>query len=98
MLLFLFAQSLDVSQPLLPFPTLHSLLEEFLCPYYFSKAYKWLELFLQHAQQFRNCAVKLSHSSVVKKTLVLLKGADLKIHSYEAQLCLFFVILYFEQV
>ena len=57
---FLFAQSPDVSQPLLPFPTLHSLLEEFLCPYYFSKAYKWLELFLQHARQFPNCAVKLS--------------------------------------
>ena len=61
-LLFLFAQSLDVSQPLLPFPTLQSLLEDFLSSYLFSKAYKYLELFLQLARQLQNCAVKLSPS------------------------------------
>ena len=89
MLPFVFIQSLDVSQPLLPFPSLHSLLEDFLFYYCVSKAAKCLELFLHHAHQFCNCAVKLSLSSTVKRTLILLKGADFKLHSSEVQLSLF---------
>ena len=86
---FVFMQSPDVSQPILPFPTLHSLLEDFLTYYFYSKASKCLELFLQHARQFRNCAVKLSPSSIVKRTLSLLKGADFKLHSSEVLISLF---------
>ena len=53
---------------------LHSLLEDFLWHYYYSKAYSGLFKFLEHARQFRNSAVKLSASVIFKKSLAKLKG------------------------
>ena len=62
---------------------LHSLLEDFLWHYYYSKAYSGLFKFLEHARQFRNSAVKLSPSVIFKKSLAKLKGPGFKLDSSE---------------
>ena len=64
---------------------LHSLLEDFLSHYYYSKVYSGLFKFLGHARQFRNSAVKLTPSVIFKKSLVTLnsKGLGFKLESSE---------------
>ena len=62
---------------------LHSLLEDFLWHYYYSKAYSGLFKFLEHARQFRNSAVKLSPSVIFKKSLAKLKGPGFELDSSE---------------
>ena len=62
---------------------LHSLLEDFLWHYYYSKAYSGLFKFLGHARQFRNSAIKLSASVIFKKSLATLKGPGFELESSE---------------
>ena len=64
---------------------LHSLLEDFLSHYYYSKAYSGLFKFLGNARQSRNSAVKLSPSVIFKKSLVTLKGLGLELESSEVR-------------
>ena len=62
---------------------LHSLLEDFLWHYYYSKAYSSMFKFLEHAWQFRNSAVKLSASVIFKKSLAKLKGPGFELDNSE---------------
>ena len=62
---------------------LHSLLEDFLWHYYYSKAYSGLFKFLGHVRQFRNSAIKLSASVIFKKSLATLKCPGFKLESSE---------------
>ena len=81
-----FNVALDTSLLPLPFPCLHSLLEEFISPYYHSTAASALDTFLNHARQFRNSTVKLNPATIVKKVLVVAKGADFKYDNSEVSL------------
>ena len=83
---FIFGVSLDKSQLPLPFPCLHSLLEDFILPYYYSTASSALDSFLNHARQLRNSSVQLVPATVVKKILVVAKGADYKYDNSEVSL------------
>ena len=73
---YVFQTSMDV----LPISAscLHALLEDFLWPFYYSKAAPALDSFLNHSRQPRNSAVKLSPSTIVKKLFALTKGPGFK--------------------
>ena len=85
---FVFKTSLDVPQLPLTSACLHSLLEDFISPLYYSTAAPALDTFLNHARQLRNSAVKLSPSTIVKKILVLAKGLGFKYDPSEVMLLL----------
>ena len=86
----IFGVLLDNSQLPLPFPCLHSLLEDFIGPYYYSTASSALDTFLNHARQFRNSSVKLVPATVVKKIVIVAKGADYK---YDLVVVIYFSVL-----
>ena len=86
---FIFRTSLDTNRPALPYLVLHSLLEEFLPPYYYSAASAPLQQFLVHARQFRNSAVKGSPTAIVKTHLQLVHGQDFKLDTSEVHFYVF---------
>ena len=67
---------------------LHFLLEDFIWPFYYSKAAPSLDTFLNHARQLPNSAVKLSSETIVKKIFVLTKGPSFKYDPSEVMLLL----------
>ena len=90
---YIFKTLLDIPQlPLTP-ACLHSLLEEFISPLYYSTAAPALNTFLNHARQLRNSTVKLSPPTIVKKILVLAKGPGFIYDPYEVMLLL--EVIYF---
>ena len=78
-----------INRPALPYLVLHSLLEEFLPPYYYSAASAPLQQFLVHARQFRNSAVKCSPSAIVKTHLQLVHGQDFKLDTSQVHFYVF---------
>ena len=92
---FIFRTSLDINHPALPYLVLHSLLEEFLPPYYYSAASAPLQQFLLHARQFRNSAVKCSPSAIVKTHLQLVHGQDFKLDTSEVHFYVFGLFSFF---
>ena len=62
---------------------LHSLLEDFLWHYCYSKAYSGLFKFLEHVRQFTNSVVKLSASVIFKKSLAKLKDLGFELECSE---------------
>ena len=87
---FIFHTSLDIAILALLYAVLHALLEDFLCKYLYSTASSPLQVFLLHACQFCNSAIKCSPSAIVKSHLVWVQGQDFKYDTTEVHFHFFF--------
>ena len=90
---FIFHTSLDIAILALLYAVLHALLEDFLCKYLYSTASSPLQVFLLHACQFCNSAIKCSPSAIVKSHLVLVHGQEFKYDTTEVHFHFFFLHL-----
>ena len=78
--------SLDAMSPPLSFPVLHSILEDFLPPYYHSVQLKVVTALITSANIFRLSAVTLKPYKLFADTVLPFKGEEYKFDNSEVPL------------